>query len=71
MNGQEYCEHLREIVPVEGSPVRLAAVPARWRNELHEYIRMNCIPVSNDGAGDAMYAWEWGDWLDGRIPNIH
>jgi len=70
MKDQEYSEHLREIVPVEDSLVRLASVPMPWRDELREYIRMNCIPVSNDGAGDAMYAWDWKDWLDGRMPDI-
>ncbi|MFL9951132.1 hypothetical protein PQR68_34600 [Paraburkholderia agricolaris] len=70
MNDQEYSAHLREIVPVEGSLVRLASVPAPWRDELREYIRMNCIPISNDGGGDAMYAWDWTDWLDGRRPDI-
>jgi hypothetical protein len=70
MNDQEYRERLREIVPFEGSLVRLASVPTPWRDELREYIRMNCIPISNDGSGDVMYVWDCADWLDGRMPNI-
>lgn len=63
MNDQEYRERLREIVAVEGSLVCLASIPTPWRDELREHIRMNCIPISNDGAGDAMYARDWADWL--------
>lgn len=67
---------LRRVVPVSedaGEPfaVRIADVPEPMQQELREWWRMWCLPLFNpDGCGDCIYAWDWADWLDGRIPDL-
>jgi hypothetical protein len=69
-------EVLQRVVPViedAGEPyaVRIADVPQPLQEELREWWRMWSLPLFNsDGGGDCIYAWDWSDWLDGRIPDL-
>ncbi|WCM23632.1 hypothetical protein NDK50_22495 [Paraburkholderia bryophila] len=70
------CQVLRRVVPViedAGGPyaVRIADVPQPLQDELREWWRMWCLPLFDlDDCGDCIYAWDWSDWLDGRIPDL-
>ena len=64
--------YLDRAVPVtedRGRPysVRVDTVPLPWRRALQEHIRRELVPVFSDGGGDCVYAWDWVDWLDGRL----
>lgn len=67
---------LQRVVPViedAGEPyaVRIADVPQPLQDELREWWRKWSLPLFNpDGCGDCIYAWDWSDWLDGRVPDL-
>lgn len=67
---------LQRVVPVveaAGEPyaVRIADVPQPLQDELREWWKMWCLPLFDpDGGGDCIYAWDWSDWLDGRVPDL-
>ncbi|WCM23671.1 hypothetical protein NDK50_22730 [Paraburkholderia bryophila] len=67
---------LQRIVPViedagQRYAVRIANVPQPLQDELREWCRMWSLPLFNpDGRGDCIYAWDWSDWLDGRVPDL-
>lgn len=70
------CQVLQRFVSViegEGRPyaVRIADVPQPLQDELTEWWRVWNLPLFDpDGAGDCIYAWDWSDWLHGRVPDI-
>jgi hypothetical protein len=69
-------EVLQRVVPViedAGKPyaVRIVDVPQPLQEERREWWRIWSLPLFNpDGGGDCIYAWDWSDWLDGRVPDL-
>jgi hypothetical protein len=67
---------LQRVVPLRedaGKPyaVRIADVPQPLQEELREWWRMWSLPMFDpDGQGDCVCAWDWSDWLDGRVPDL-
>lgn len=67
---------LQRVVPViedasKPYAVRIADLPQPLQEELREWWRMWSLPLFNpDGGGDCIYAWDWSDWLNGRVPDL-
>ena len=67
---------LQRVVPVSedaGKPycVRISDVPQPLQDELRERWRTWGLPLFDpDGRGDCIYAWDWSDWIDGRVPDL-
>lgn len=61
------------VIEAAGEPyaVRIANVPQPLQDEMKEWWRMWSLPLfSPDGGGDCIYAWDWSDWLNGRMPDL-
>ena len=47
--------------------VRLADIPPPWQAAFRAALRGSACPAI-EGEGECAYAWDWHDWLHGRLP---
>jgi hypothetical protein len=64
---------LRQAVPMRernGRPyyVRMQDIPPPWQTEFDFALHGSACPLIN-GEGKCAYAWDWLDWLQGRLPH--